>query len=191
MSTGEYSKEKGFWSAVWDALRGRGGDLNEGALSRAIIFLAVPMVLEMAMESVFAVVDIFFVARLGSDAVAAVGLTESMVAIVYTIAMGLSIGVTATVARRTGEKDPEGAATATGQSIVMALVIALGLGTLGVLFAHVQVLAMAGAPGRKSFAHLIDTLHYWYIHIGSILLLAGVVTGSMWAASSWGRYWRQ
>ena len=75
MSTGEYSKEKGLRSAVWDALRGRGGDLNEGALSRAIIFLAVPMVLEMAMESVFAVVDIFFVARLGSDAVAAVGWT--------------------------------------------------------------------------------------------------------------------
>ena len=146
MSTGENSKEKGLWSAVWDALRGRGGDLNEGALSRAIIFLAVPMVLEMAMESVFAVVDIFFVARLGSDAVAAVGLTESMVAIVYTIAMGLSIGVTATVARRTGEKDPEGAATATGQSIVMALVIALGLGTLGVLFAPSLLRAMGAEP---------------------------------------------
>jgi putative MATE family efflux protein len=117
---------------VADALRGRGTDVIEAPLERAILFLAVPMVLEMVMESVFAVVDIFFVSRLGADAVAAVGLTESLLAIVYTVAMGLSIGVTATVARRMGEGNPEGASVATGQAIVLGLGVALVLGVVGV-----------------------------------------------------------
>lgn len=87
------------------------------------------------MESVFAVVDIFFVSKLGSEAMAAVGLTESLMAIVYTLAMGLSIGVTATVACRTGERDADGASTAAGQSLVLGIFIALVLGILGAWFA--------------------------------------------------------
>ncbi len=94
-----------------DALRGRGGSPTEGPLTSAILLLAIPMVLEMVMESVFAVVDIFFVSKLGANAVAAVGLTESLMTMVYTVAMGLSIGVTATVARRIGERDGEAAST--------------------------------------------------------------------------------
>lgn len=121
------------WGRLFlDALRGRGGDLNEVAIEHAILLLAVPMVLEMAMESVFAVVDIFFVSRLGAAAVAAVGLTESLLAIVYTLAMGLSIGVTATVARRIGEKDPERASGATGQAILLGGAVAAVLGAVGV-----------------------------------------------------------
>lgn len=127
-----------------DALKGRGGDLTELPLTSAILFLAVPMVLEMAMESVFAVVDIFFVSRLGADAVASVGLTESLLAIVYTVAMGLSIGVTATVARRIGEKNPEGAATATGQAILLALGVAAVLGALGLWLAPDLLRLMGG-----------------------------------------------
>ena len=130
-----------------DALRGRGGDLTEVPLGSAILFLAVPMVLEMAMESVFAVVDIFFVSRLGVRAVAAVGLTESLLAIVYTVAMGLSIGVTATVARRIGEKDPERASLATGQAILLALGVAAVLGGLGVWLAS-DLLGLMGADDR-------------------------------------------
>ncbi|UCC25660.1 MAG: MATE family efflux transporter [Gemmatimonadales bacterium] len=113
-----------------DALRGR-GDPTSGPLGPAIVLLAVPMVLEMAMESVFAVVDVFFVSRLGSDALTSVGLTESMMAIVYTAAMGLSIGVTATVSRRTGEGDANAAANATVQGILLGGALAAILGGLG------------------------------------------------------------
>jgi putative MATE family efflux protein len=118
---------------VGDALRGRTGDLTRDPLGQAIVLLAVPMVLEMLMESVFAVVDIFFVSRLGADAVAAVGLTESFLGLIYTVAAGLSIGVTAIVARRTGEGDAEGAAAATVQAIVLAGVLALLLGVAGIV----------------------------------------------------------
>ena len=82
--------------------------------------LAVPMVMEMAMESIFAVADVFWVAHLGADAVATVGLTESMLTLIYTAAMGLSIGATALVARRTGEQDPEGASRAAGHRSCLA-----------------------------------------------------------------------
>lgn len=129
---------------VVDALRGRGGDLNQLSLGHAIVLLAVPMVLEMAMESVFAVVDIFFVSRLGAEAVAAVGLTESMMAIVYTVAMGLSIGVTATVARRVGEGDPERAGVATGQAILLGIGLAAVMGAVGVWTAP-DLLRLMGA----------------------------------------------
>src|ERR1700674_1687425 len=98
------------WSVVRDAVRGVPNDYTSGSLGRAIVLLAIPMVLEMAMESVFAVVDVFWVSRLGPDAIATVGLTESMLAILYALAVGLSMGAAALVARRIGEKDPESAA---------------------------------------------------------------------------------
>jgi Na+-driven multidrug efflux pump len=102
-----------YWLQVLrEALRGTGGDPTKGPLGRAILLLAIPMVLEMGMESIFAVVDIFYVSQLGAEAIATVGLTESMLTIVYTVAAGLSIGVTAVIARRTGEGDADGAAVA-------------------------------------------------------------------------------
>jgi putative MATE family efflux protein len=129
------------------ALRGSGGDPTSGPLGRALVLLAIPMILEMVMESVFAVVDIFWVTRLGPDAVAAVGLTESMMAIVYTAAVGLSIGVTAVVARRIGEKDPEGAARATVQAILLGIGCAAFFGVIGATQAT-RLLALMGAdPG--------------------------------------------
>ncbi len=102
------------------------------------------MVLEMFMESLFAVVDVFFVSRLGADAVAAVGLTESLLAIVYTVAMGLSIGVSATVARRIGEHDRERAATTAVQGIAVGLAVAVAFGVAGYIFAP-RLLALMGA----------------------------------------------
>ena len=100
------------WALLREALRGSDRDYTSGPIGQAIVLLAVPMVLEMVMESVFAVADVFFVSRLGASAVATVGLTESMLTLIYTVAIGLSIGVTATVARRTGERNPDGAARA-------------------------------------------------------------------------------
>ena len=98
---------EGFWALVREALRGARHDYTKLPLGRAILLLAVPMVLEMVMESLFAVADIFWVSKLGPDAVATVALTESMLIIIYSFAMGLAMGAAAVVARRIGEKDPQ------------------------------------------------------------------------------------
>jgi putative MATE family efflux protein len=132
------------WHAVGEALRGSRRNYTEGPIGRSILVLAIPMVLEMAMESIFVICDVFFVAKLGADAVATVGLTESMMAIVYTLAMGLSIGVSATVARRTGERDPEGAARTAVQGIAIGILIAAVTGVLGAVFAP-DLLRLMGA----------------------------------------------
>lgn len=133
-----------FWSGVREALRGSRRDYTQGPIGRAILVLAVPMVLEMVMESVFAVCDVFFVSRLGADAVATVGLTESMLTIIYSIAMGLAIGATAMVARRTGERDHDGASRAAVQAIVLGALVALTLGVAGGIAAP-QLLKIMGA----------------------------------------------
>jgi MATE family, multidrug efflux pump len=122
------------WSTIREAIRGSRQDFTEAPIGRAVVLLAVPMVLEMLMESVFAVVDIFFVGRLGANAVATVGITETLMYVVYAIAIGLAVGASATVARRIGEKDPERAARAAVQSIALGLVIAVAVGAVGVVF---------------------------------------------------------
>ncbi|HEX4627966.1 MAG TPA: MATE family efflux transporter [Gemmatimonadales bacterium] len=133
-----------WWSVIRDAVRGRSHDYTAGPLGRAIVLLAVPMILEMAMESIFAVVDVFWVSRLGPDAVATVGLTETILTLVYTVAMGLSIGVTAVVARRIGEHRPDAAAEAAVQGIALGLAVAAGVAALGVTLAP-RLLAAMGA----------------------------------------------
>ncbi|MBV9880345.1 MAG: MATE family efflux transporter [Gemmatirosa sp.] len=143
----QHDADSGFWTAVRDALRGVEHDYTRGAIGRSILLLAVPMVLEMAMESVFAVTDVFFVGRLGADAVATVGLTESLLTVVYALAMGLAIGATAVVARRVGEKDPERAAESAVQAIALALVVSLALGISGVLLAPRLLALMGASPG--------------------------------------------
>ncbi len=132
------------WADLREAIRGSEQNYTEGPIGRAVMLLAVPMVLETVMESVFAVADVFYVSRLGPGAVATVGLTETLITLVYTIAMGLSIGVTATVARRIGEQDPEGAARAAVQAIAVGIVIAAVLGIGGAVFAP-ELLALMGA----------------------------------------------
>ena len=134
------------WADLKLAARGTRHDYTSGPIGRAIFLLAVPMVLEMVMESIFAVVDIFWVAKLGASAVATVALTESMMAIVYTLAFGLAIGTTATVARRVGEKDPDGAARAGVQAIALGLVVSLSLGALGAVYAPDLLRLMGAGP---------------------------------------------
>src|ERR671922_1068576 len=133
-----------FWQTVREALHGSRRDYTEGPIGRAILLLAIPMVLEVVLESVFAVADIFWVAHLGEDAIATVGLTESIMAIVYTLAIGLSIGATATVARRIGEKNPDGAARAAVQTLVLGVIISVTLAVVGVTFAP-SILRILGA----------------------------------------------
>ncbi|HEU5358318.1 MAG TPA: MATE family efflux transporter, partial [Gemmatimonadales bacterium] len=134
----------GFWASVRESLRGSRHDYTTGPLGRAILLLAVPMVLEMVMESVFAVVDIFFVGKVGPAAVATVGLTETIVIIVYTIAFGLSIGIAAMVSRRIGEKDPDGAAHTAIQGIWLGALVSIPLAIAGVA-AGPSLLALMGA----------------------------------------------
>src|SRR5690606_2937 len=111
------------WSLLRASLAGGERDYTHGSIGRAVVLLAIPMMLEMAMESIFAIVDIFFVARLGPAAVAAVGLTEAVLTLLYAVAVGLSLGVTALVARRIGERDPEAAATVAGQTVWIGLAV--------------------------------------------------------------------
>ena len=133
-----------WWDVLVHAVRGTGGDPTRGPIRRAVILLAVPMVLEMLMESLFAVVDIYFVSRLGDEAMAGVALTESVLSLIYTVAMGLSIGVTAVVSRRIGGGDREGASRAAAQAVLLGFALALVFGVAGVAFAP-DILRIMGA----------------------------------------------
>ena len=133
-----------FWASVREALRGSRQDFTEVPIRRAILLLAVPMILEMSMESLFVLVDIFWVSHLGAGAVAVVGLTEAMLTLIFTVAMGLSIGATATVARRIGEKDPERAARCAVQVIALGVALAIPIGIVGATCAP-RLLDLMGA----------------------------------------------
>jgi putative MATE family efflux protein len=144
MTVATETHEPSLWSTLKEAVRGTHQDFTEAPIGRAVVLLAVPMVLEMLMESVFAVADIFFVGRLGASAVATVGLTESLMVIVYALAIGLSIGAAATVARRIGEKDPDRAARTAVQAIILGIAVAVVIGAIGVAFGP-DLLVMMGA----------------------------------------------
>lgn len=133
-----------FWRSVGQALRGEHHDYTSERLNRAVLLLAVPMVLEMIMESLFAITDVFWVSRLGKEAVAVVGLTESIMTLVYAVAIGISIAATAIVSRRIGEKDPEGASQAAGQVLLLGVLLSAGIGIVLGIFAP-QILRLMGA----------------------------------------------
>ena len=132
------------WQSIREALRGSHQDYTQGSLNRSILLLAIPMVLEMVLESLFAVVDVFWVSRLGADAIATVGLTESIVTLVFAVALGLGMSTTAMVARRIGEKDHEGAAVAGVQAIFLGLVASVAMGLPFFLLAP-RLLGLMGA----------------------------------------------
>jgi len=139
-------KQHNLWASLVEAVRGSHQDYTTGSLNRAILLLAVPMVLEMVLESLFAVVDVFWVSRLGANAVATVGLTESLLSLVFSVAMGLSLSTTAMVARRIGEKDPEGAAVAGVQAIALGLFVSLAIGVPCFLMAPNLLRLMGASP---------------------------------------------
>jgi len=134
------------WRDLREALAGSNQDFTEGSLGRAIFLLSVPMVLEMFMQAIFEVADIFFVGKLGPDAVAAVGLSASLVILVFAIGLGLGMAATAMVARRIGQKDPEGAALAASQAILACTAVSIPIGVAGIVFAADLLRLMGATP---------------------------------------------
>ena len=152
----------GFWAELRDGIRGKRRSYTSGSIGRAVVLLAVPMVLEMIMQSVFAVVDVYFIGRLGPDAVAAAGMTDSMLTLVFSVAMGLGMAATAMVARRIGENQPDEAAVAAVQAIALGVLLSIPLSIFGVLFAR-DLLRWMGATsaivdaGREFTAIMLGT----------------------------------
>src|SRR5512145_926815 len=137
-------QRRSLWAELREAIRGTGADYTKIPLRRAVFLLAVPMVLELVLESTFAVVDIWFVAKLGASAVATVGLTETFLFLLYAIGIGLAMAVTAVVARRTGEGDREAAAVSAVQAICIAVIASLPFAFVGIVYAR-ELLALMGA----------------------------------------------
>jgi len=127
----------------WGAVRGVEKEVTTGSINRALLVLSIPMILEMVMESLFSIIDILFVSRIGVEAVATVGLTESVITIVYSISIGMSLGATAMVARRVGEKNPEEAAVASVQAIGIGVLVSVLIGMVGVVYAD-RILELMG-----------------------------------------------
>ena len=145
-ATASQPAQQSLWSEIREAIRGSHQDFTTGSLNRSIVLLAIPMVLEMVLESLFAVVDVFWVAHVGADAVATVGLTESLLTLVFAVGMGLSLSTTAMVARRIGEKDPEGAAVAAVQAIFLGLTVSFLIGVPCFIYAPELLRLMGASP---------------------------------------------
>lgn len=135
-------KIKSYWSLFIDAIKGIEHDYTKGNINRAIFLLAIPMILELSLESVFAIVDMFFVGKLGSSAIAIVGYTEALSTLVYSIAIGMSTAVTAMIARRVGEKNTSGANTVAFQAILLSFIISLLISVIGIVYAKEMLLFM-------------------------------------------------
>lgn len=162
----EKSRVSSLWSDVRESIRGSEQDFTEGRIGRAILLLSVPMVLEMSMESLLGIVDVFIVAQLGADAIATVGLTESLLTLVFGVAMGLAMSTTAMVARRIGEKDPAGAAKAAVQSLVLGIIVSIPIGIVAIFYTP-QLFALMGA----SDSIIRDGSIYGAIVIGSNVVI--------------------
>ncbi len=173
-----------------EAFNGKEKDYTSGSINRAIILLSIPMILEMVMESLFAVADVFFVSRVGVDAVATVGLTESVVTLVYAIAVGLSMAATAMVARRVGEGQRDKAAEAAAQAILITIGLSLVISVAGIAFAK-DILRLMGASPTV----IAEGVGYTRIMLGSnlaimlLFLLNGIFRGAGDAAIAMRSLW--
>lgn len=171
--------DNSFWPVIREAVRGSDRDFTKGPIGLAIFLLAVPMIFEMLAESLFAIVDIFFVAKLGAGAVAIVGLTESIMVLIYAVAFGLAIGATATVSRRVGEKDDAGAAKTAAHVIYLGVLISLVMSLIGIIFAP-NILQFLGAESDV----IVEGTTFMRIMLGSnavvvfIFLLNAIFRGA-------------
>jgi len=148
------------WTDIREAVSGSDRDFTSDSIGRALLILSIPMVLEMIMESVFAVVDIFFVSKLGANAVATVGITESSMTIVYAIGMGLSMATTAIVARRIGEKKPEKAGIAAFQAIISGLLVSVLVAVPGVIYAREFLLLMGASKEMADAGYMFPMIMF-------------------------------
>ena len=179
---------RGLGAEIWDAVRGRPRDYTQGPIPRAVLLLAIPMVLEMSMQSVFSIADMYFVGFLGPEAQAVVGLCDSLLGIVFAVAIGLSMGAAAMVARRIGEKKPEDASLAAVQAIAVGLLFAAVSGVAGVLLARPLLMllgndAVLADYGRDFTAIMLGgnvTVTLLFL-INAIFRGAGRPTAAMWA----------
>ncbi len=167
-------RQSAVWTLIKDAVSGREYDYTTGSIRKGIILLAIPMMLEMCMESVFAVVDIFFVSHLGKHATSTVGLTESVVTIVYSLAIGMSMAASAMVARRVGEKNKEGASEAAAQALILSATVTLCVSVSGIVFAD-DILRWMGAEHDT----IKEGVGYTRIIMGSsfIIMLLFLING--------------
>lgn len=186
---GKYSASN-IWRIIVQSLKGEEMDYTTGSMTRAVVLLAIPMILEMSLESVFAVVDMFFVGKLGENAIVTVGLTESVITIVYSVAIGLSTAATALVARRIGEKNAAGAARAGAQSLVVALTASVVLGLAGIIFAG-DILTMMGAAPEvvKEGAIFTRIMFSGSLSIILLFLINGIFRGAGDAAMAMKSLW--
>lgn len=168
VATDAIARERSLWRELGDAIRGTGADYTKIPLRRAVFLLAVPMVLELVLESTFAVVDIWFVARLGASAVATVGLTETFLFLLYAIGIGLAMAVTAVVARRTGEGERQAAAVSAVQAIWIALLASMPFAIAGIVFAR-ELLQLMGADAW-TLTHGVRYLQ-WMLGTNAVIML--------------------
>ena len=184
------NKRSHFFALLKQSLRGGEHDYTQGSIRGAIVLLAIPMILELSLESVFAVVDMFFVGKLGANAIATVGLTESAIALIYSIAIGLSTAATAVVSRRIGEKDPDGAAHAGMQSLLLALIITIIISIAGIIFAA-DILRLMGASSEvvKEGAVFTRIMLGGSLAIILLFLINGIFRGAGDAAMAMKSLW--
>jgi putative MATE family efflux protein len=190
MSTTQEPRQ-GLWSSLREAIAGsHGRDYTKGGIDRAIFMLSVPMVLEMCMESLFGLVDIFFVAKLGKEAMAAAALTESTLTLLFAVAMGLSMGTTAIIARRIGEKNPEEAGVAAAQSLIAGTAISIVIGIVGAWQAP-ELLRLMGAEPEviRTGTVYTRTIYGGSATIFLLFLLNAVFRGSGDAAVAMRSLW--
>lgn len=181
---------RNLYTVIRISLNGEQRDYTQGNLSKAIILLAIPMILEFGLESVFAVVDMFFVSKLGQHAIATVGLTESVIALVYSISIGLSTAATAVVARRIGEKNPDEASHAGAQSLIIALLASVVISFAGVYFAG-NILSLMGADERvvREGAIFTKIMFGSSLSIMLLFLINGIFRGAGDAAMAMKSLW--
>lgn len=190
MSQTQPGKLSRYYSVIKQSLNGEEQDYTQGSIPRAVFLLAIPMILELSLESVFAIVDMFFVGKLGENAIATVGLTESVITLIYSVAIGLSTGATAIVARRIGEKNPEAAAHAGAQALIIAILIIFFLSIAGAVFAG-DILHLMGASKEVVAEGTVFTRIMFGGSIAIILLflINGIFRGAGNAAMAMKSLW--